>query len=253
MFSVSHIIIATLGLCCTILISTSSSLYAKEPPNTSYVSLQSTEDGGVIALACSKEASTTHKDWSSCFPMFWDQDHNPLIFYNQHTADKTLFTASASTVSLPLLAAATFSSSLSLNNKKLFAQAMILMIGAVIAWDSMLSLSEIIKDLLGEDPEEFYRGVGGVGVPEFDEVPMTKEEKYRELVKRLRAQKKALNSSEGTTKENTKSSEETAHSFSISSFFDYQEVWHYLTKNAQVSGSLSLLCFSSSHCLPSSY
>ena len=40
------------------------------------------------------------------------------------------------------------------------------------------------------DPEEYYRLIGGVGVPDFDEIPLSRDEKYAEIVKSLREKRK---------------------------------------------------------------
>lgn len=41
------------------------------------------------------------------------------------------------------------------------------------------------------DPEEYYRLIGGVGVPDFDEIPLSRDEKYAEIVKTLREKRKS--------------------------------------------------------------
>lgn len=54
---------------------------------------------------------------------------------------------------------------------------------------SLLVLSASLVPEMFEDPEEFYRVVGSVGVPEYDEVPLSRDERYAQLVKELRQQR----------------------------------------------------------------
>lgn len=64
---------------------------------------------------------------------------------------------------------------------------------------SLLMLSASLVPEIFEDPEEFYRVVGSVGVPEYDEVPLSRDERYAQLVKELRHQRRQAKAEEAAS------------------------------------------------------
>ena len=68
-------------------------------------------------------------------------------------------------------------------------------------------LASVLSDL---NPEEFHRLVGSVGVPEYDEVPLSRDEKYAQIVRDLREQSKVMQAESQDSENHQQDSESSA-------------------------------------------
>ena len=82
--------------------------------------------------------------------------------------------------------------------------------GMMIIAVGVLLASVITVPGIYESPDDFYRLVGSVGVPEYDEVPLSRDERYAQLVKDLRAKRQLNQTADETAVQD--STEETSTS-----------------------------------------
>ncbi|MCY4380802.1 MAG: hypothetical protein OXC40_04430 [Proteobacteria bacterium] len=216
----------------------------------------------LVSCPAGNDRENTLVHFGSCFPVLW-HDSEPVTFVAvhdpHHEPDMSRFLISST---VPFLGITATGALPALSHR--MTSGKVAVIGTTITLALVILYSKIQDLVLDDDKDKFYRLVGAVGVPEFDEVPLTKDEKYQQLVKDLRNGKTHHHdqSHQGSSDDESKGEEQTAKisvveldkpSLAISPRLAEQiaELWHTLSQLDTFQAThdtFSTICLFNHHC-----